>query len=37
VKSHPGEANEKWLEENKAAIQRYNSRVRKRGVFSDGL
>jgi antitoxin CcdA len=28
---------EKWIEENKAGIDRYNSCVRKRGVFSDGL
>jgi len=27
----------RWLEENAAAIQAYNRRVEKRGVFSDGL
>ena len=28
---------EQWLEENKAAINNYNSCVRERGTFSDGL
>jgi antitoxin CcdA len=26
-----------WLEENKAAIDDYNARIERRGVFSDGL
>jgi len=26
-----------WLEENKSAIDDYNARIEKRGVFSDGL
>jgi antitoxin CcdA len=28
---------EKWIEENKAAIDSYNSCVREHGTFSDGL
>jgi antitoxin CcdA len=28
---------QQWLEENKEAIAAYNERVRKQGVFSDGL
>ena len=28
---------EKWLEENRGAIDAYNERVEKHGVFSDGL
>lgn len=27
----------KWLEENREAINSYNSRIEKQGVFSDGL
>ena len=26
-----------WLTENKSAIDEYNARIEKRGVFSDGL
>ena len=26
-----------WLDENKAAISAYNKRIRKHGVFSDGI
>lgn len=28
---------ERWLEENRAAIEAYNGRVESGGVFSDGL
>lgn len=28
---------ERWLEENSAAISRYNERVEAEGVFSDGI
>ena len=28
---------EKWIEDNRAAIDSYNSCVRERGTFSDGL
>ncbi len=28
---------ESWLEENRAAIDAYNERVARKGVFSDGL
>ena len=28
---------EKWLEENRAALEAYNEHVEKHGVFSDGL
>ena len=28
---------QQWLEENQAAIDDYNARVERRGVFSDGL
>lgn len=28
---------ERWLEQNGEALQAYNQRVEKRGVFSDGL
>jgi antitoxin CcdA len=28
---------DQWLDENKAAIDAYNKRVAKHGVFSDGL
>ncbi len=31
------EKNTRWQEENKEAIQHYNERVEKYGVFSDGL
>ncbi len=31
------EKEKRWLEENKEAIEAYNERVRKYGVFSDGL
>lgn len=27
----------RWLEENREAIEAYNQRVERRGVFSDGL
>jgi antitoxin CcdA len=28
---------QQWLEENQAAIDDYNARIERRGVFSDGL
>jgi antitoxin CcdA len=28
---------EKWLEENREAIEKQNERIRKRGSFSDGI
>ena len=28
---------EQWLQENKAAIEDYNDRIEKNGVFSEGL
>lgn len=28
---------EEWMKENKEAIEEYNERVKKRGVFSEGL
>ena len=30
-------AAQRWLEENRAAVEDYNARVERRGLFNDGL
>lgn len=32
-----GQTSEQWLQENCQAIEQYNERVQKQGVFSDGV